>query len=296
MRKLPVEYINKLINFLGNWGVRGLCISGGGDPSLHEATPGMIYQAKLKGMDTSLFTNAVSLSDELIEAIMECKWVSLSVDAGDFRTYHKIKGKNRFDNVIANISRLTNARAKGKSDVFLVYKLLILPENQDTIYQTCKLAKELGVQAIHIRPADFERGDIKGNKKLDIDVDKVHEQFEKCHEIETDGFQVFTVTHKFDSDFHVKHDFKQCLATPLIAPILTDGNAYLCVDKKMEVDYRLGSCYPVHSQILTWWGSDKHRELIKSIDISKCSRCTISQYNRQIEEVVLKDNMSLSFP
>ncbi len=296
MRKLPVDYIHRLINFLADWGVRGLCISGGGDPSLHEATPGMIYQAVFKDMDCSIFTNAVSLSDELKEAIMECKWVSLSVDAGDFQSYNDIKGRNRFDNVVTNISRLVAAREKAKSEVFLVYKLLILPENADSIYQTCKLAKELGVQAIHIRPADFERSDIVGHKKLVIDVNKVQEQFARCHEIETDEFKVFTVTHKFDWEFHIKHDFKQCLATPLIAPILTDGNCYVCVDKKMEEKFKLGACYPDPEQVLTWWGSDKHRELIKSVNIDDCSRCTISQYNRQIEEVVIKDGMFLSFP
>lgn len=115
-------------------------------------------------------------------------------------------------------------------------------------------------------------------------------------EEETEDFRVYTVTHKFSPDFHVKHDFTKCLATPLVIPILQDGNAYLCVDRKMERPYKLGSCYPDPESILSWWGSDYHRDIVKSVDTGLCSRCTWSEYNRQIEEVVLQDGMCLSFP
>ena len=158
------------------------------------------------------------------------------------------------------------------------------------------MAKGLVFSGFHVRPVDFERQDIKGHRKLDLPVEEIKEQFDKCHELETDTFKVFTVTHKFDPQFHTIHEFSRCLATPLLIPILQDGNAYLCVDVKMEAEYRLGSCYPNPESILGWWGSDRHRELIKSVDIGTCSRCTFSQYQIQIENVVLKDSMHLSFP
>ena len=131
---------------------------------------------------------------------------------------------------------------------------------------------------------------------LEFDIKKIGEQFVKCHELEDENFKVFTVTHKFDQSFHVKHDFEQCLATPLVIPILSDGNAYYCVDKKMENKFKLGSCYPDPARILEWWGSDRHRGLVKSVNIDKCSRCTWSVYNSQVENVVLKDSMDVSFP
>ena len=178
----------------------------------------------------------------------------------------------------------------------LCFQFLLLPENMYSILGACKLAKELGVQDFHVRPVDFERSDIQGSKKLEFDIPRIEEQFARCHEEETQDFRVYTVTHKFDRQYHVKHDFSRCLATPLLIPILTDGNAYLCVDKKMEAKFKLGSCYPAPEHILDWWGSDKHRELIKNVNINQCSRCTFGQYNAQIENVVLKDGMCLAFP
>lgn len=295
MRQLPQEYMYRLVDFLANWGVRGLCISGGGEPSLHKGVWGLPNYAVEKGMDVSFVTNGVAISPELEDNLLVCRWVSFSVDAGDFRTYKKIKGKYSFDLVVENIGHLADYRVKSNSKVDICYKMLVLPENYQTIHKACKLAKELGVQDFHVRPVDFERGDIEGARKLDFNMKVIEEQFARCHEEGTPDFHVYTVTHKFDPEFHVKHDFTRCFAT-LILPILTDGNGYLCVDKKMEAKFRLGSAYPNPESILEWWGSDSHRQMLKSVEVDKCSRCTGSQYNKQIEKVVLEDGMCLAFP
>ena len=295
MRKLPIEYILKLIDFLSWWGVRGLCISGGGEPTLHRDFPKMVRYAVGLGMDVAPVTNATNITPEIADSLMLCRWVAMSVDSGNSETYQKVKGKDLFDQVIANIQQLTGLRRFSNSKVDLCFKFLLLPENVSSMYRACKLAKELGVQDFHVRPVDLERSDIEGHRKLNLDREFVYEQFEKCHEEETDDFHVYTVTHKFDADFHVTHNFEQCLATPLVLPILTDGNAYLCVDKKMEKPFKIGSCYPDPESILDWWGSNEHRDLIQSVNISHCSRCTWSQYQKQIE-VVISDRMCLAFP
>lgn len=290
LRVLPADYMYQLVDFLANWRVKGLCISGGGEPLLHKDTPHVLRYAQGKNMKTSVFTNGTIMNEDIIKAFNGCQFVSISINAADKPTYQRIMGYDYFDRVDANM------RAIGKHESFICARMLILPENYKQIHQVCKWAKEVGLDGFNVRPVDFERSDIKEHKKLDLPVGFIQEEFEKCHEEETEKFKVFTVIHKFDPEFHVKHDFKECLASPLLIPILQDGNAYVCVDKKMEKEYRLGSCYPDPENILKWWGSDAHREAIKKVDITKCSRCTFSQYNRQIVEVVKEDRMMLAFP
>ncbi|KKK71562.1 hypothetical protein LCGC14_2912680, partial [marine sediment metagenome] len=280
--KLSLEYMKRLVDFLSDWGVRGLCISGGGEPTLHRGLPELIDYAKDK-MDVAVVTNGT----KYIEEFKYCRWVALSVDASNREAYKKIKGRELFDQVMVNIKKMV--RANGADYCF---KFLILPENQYEIYDACKLAKELGVQDFHARPVDFERGDIENSRPLDMDVESIHRQFEMCHSLETDEFRVHTITHKFDSEFHVKYDYEKCLAAPLLLPVLTDGNSYLCVEHKMEEKYRLGSC----EDILSWWGSDKHRQMIKDVVPKEdCSRCIYSSYHQQIE-AIKNDRMCLSFP
>ena len=295
MRKLPTEYMHNLVDFLANWGVKGLCISGGGEPSLHEGVPGVIAHAKNKGMEVAMFTNAVSISTKLASEMMKCQWITFSVDASNAVEYEKIKGKDRWNPTLLSIKHLVETRFNLKSKVMLTWCSLILPDNQYTLLQQCKLAKEMGVQVFRVRPVDFERSDIQGHQALSLNIPAVQEQFQQCHEEETESFKVYTTTHKFDSSFHVKHDFRHCYPA-LILPILSDGNGYLCVDRKMEPSFKLGSAFPEPKQILAWWGSVAHRKLMQSVDISQCSRCTGSEYNVQIEKCVLEDKLCLSFP
>jgi len=81
--------------------------------------------------------------------------------------------------------------------------------------------------------------------------------------------------------------------------VLTDGNSYVCVDKKVEKSYLLGSAFPEPSNILKWWGSDAHRERLKQIDVKRdCGgqRCTFCKYNEQAENIILEDKLYVNFP
>ena len=293
MKRLPLDYMLRLVRFLSDWGVRGLCISGGGEPTLHSDVPEVLVAAQKAGMRTSIFTNMTVMNNELADAMWGCQFVTWSINAADGETFKAIKGIDLFERVKANVCRLMERQGQAKT--FVCARMLILPENIRQIHAVCRMAKELGCGGFSIRPVDFERDDIKGHHRLALPVDAVHEQFALCHEEETSEFKVFTVTHKFDSEFHVKHDFNECLAPPLLLPILSDGNAYLCVDKKMEAPFRLGSCFPNPETILEWWGGDRHRQMMKTLDINGCSRCTFGQYNRQIE-AIREDSMMVSFP
>jgi sulfatase maturation enzyme AslB (radical SAM superfamily) len=296
MRRLPSEYVYRLIPFLSQWGVKGVCFSGGGEPTLHSEMAIFLRLIAENNMQSAIATNGSNIDDSLAEALMLCRWVGISVDSSFRDEYTQIKGADKFNVVASNIKKLVALRARTSSKVDIAYKCLILPDNISSIHAACKVAKALGVQDFHVRPVDFERSDIKGHRPLAIDTKILEEQVAKCYEEETKDFHVFAVVHKFDTNLHVKHDFTRCLATPLVIPILSNGKSYLCIDKKMVPNFVLGESYPDPSKILDWWGTDKHRDLIKSVNIDTCSRCTWSQYNRQIEEAVEQDKMCLAFP
>ena len=272
------QFIKDTLEHLSSWGVKAFCWGGGGEALLNKNLKGMTQYGVDLGMECSIITNGVFLSDELLL----CRWIGVSLDSADPEVYRKVRGVDDCRKVITNIGKLVRNRTK--TDICI--KVLVLPETIDTILYTCKVAKELGVQDFHVRPVDLERKDFYGRVKLNLNMAKVMGIFERCHELETPDFHVYTVQHKYDENFHVKHNFKRCLASPLVVQICTDKKMYVCVDHRLESRFEIKE-----------WGSNQHRDLLLGINPQEeCARCTWSEYNRQIEEVVMNDRMCVAFP
>lgn len=297
MKFLPREHMTRLIRFLAQWGVRGLCWGGGGESLLAKDMRGLTKFAVEKGMEVSVVTNGIPVDEELAEELTLCRWVGISIETCDREIYKKTKGADALPRVIENTKLLVKKKLESRSKVDISWKVLVLPEIINTIYDTCKLAKSLGVRDFHVRPVDLERKDFKIARRLNLDMPKIKEIFAKCHEEETADFRVFTVMHKYDEQFHMKHDFSRCIAAPIVIQCCTSGEVSNCVDHRLEPRFRLGWHYPEPEDILKWWGNEHHKQLLLSIIPSKeCGRCTWSEFNRQIEEVVMKDSMCLAFP
>jgi len=179
-----------------------------------------------------------------------------------------------------------------KTPCDISYKFLIFNYNQHEIYDACKLAKKLGVRDFHARPADFTHqgmGEL-ANRIGGYDIDLVKAQFEKCHELETENFHVFTVVHKFDRNFKPNKNFTHCYAAPCCIQLCADNNIYFCPDQRHQDAYKLGTHFPKLDGIKEAWGSEKHYQLVFETGKKMCStRCTFSPYNKQCEELFIKE-------
>ena len=275
------DYFEEVLCHLAEWGVKALCW-GGREATLNPRLAEANRMAHLLGIETAIVTNGVNLSEDLMDALLLCKWIGVSVDTTDREVYKQVRGTDDCEKVWDNIAKF----GKLKTTTTVGVRALVLPETVDGLYNVCLRARESGATFCHIRPADLERKDLHIAQKLNYNMEKIKGIFDKCHELETPEFGVYTVTHKYDEDFHVEHRFKRCLASPLVWQLCADKQQYICVDHRMDARYEIKE-----------WGSDQHRELIKSIVPDKnCSRCTWGSYNEQIEQVVVKDSMHRGFP
>jgi len=298
-RKIMTEkHLKNLLDFVSDWGVKGVCIGGGGEPLTNKNVWNLPSYISERGMESSFATNGSLIDKELAEEMMYCKWIGVSVDSGNKETFHKVHGVDLFDKVIDGLRLLVKTKEKRGSNVDIAYKFLIRPDNWESIVEACKLAKDIGVKDFHARPVDLERKDFKSAIQLNYDIDSILEKFSICHEMgEESKFRVFTIMHKYDPNFRVKHNFEKCVSAPLMMQCCSDGNVYVCADHRIEKRFKLGSHYPDPKKILDFWGSSKHRKLLDSINVDKeCGRCTYGEYARQIEEVAMEDGMCLNFP
>ncbi len=281
IKKWDKSYMYDLLVNIAQRGAKAFCWGGGGEALLNDNIRGMTELGIRLGMEASIITNG-TLLNKFEDELLLCRWVGISLDSAEPVVYEKIRGTGDCHKVLQNIRSF----AKKRTTTDIAVKVLLLPETADTIAYTCELVKALGVQDFHVRPVDLERKDYKGKSDVVKHKDMVKRVFDKCHKMETKDFHVYTVTHKYDDDFKVKHEFDKCYASPLVMQICTDKKMYVCVDHRMEPRFEIKE-----------WGSDQHRDLLLNIDPCKeCSRCTWGEYNRQVTDVVLGDKMCRNFP
>lgn len=296
------EHLKNLIDFMAEWGVRGVCMGGGGEPLMNKNVWNLPSYIVKKGMSCSFATNGSLINEEIAREMMNCRWIGVSVDAGTKETFKKVHEVDCFDKVIENIKLLVKMKKETGSKVDIAYKFLITPYNWKDLYEACKLAKEIGVRDFHARPVDLQRKDFTHAIDLNYNIEEIHELFNRCHDLEEgDNFRVFTIMHKYDPNFKVQHTFKNCSSSSLMIQCCSDGNVYVCADHRIEPRFKLCSHFPEPKKILDFWGSDNHREILKSVNADvECARCTYGEFSRQIEELAMysneEDPMCLDFP
>jgi hypothetical protein len=128
---------------------------------------------------------------------------------------------------------------------------------------------------------------------LDIALAKAQvEQARK--DFEDDSFHVFGILHKFSDNWEIRRDFSRCHAVAMTAIIQPDNVLGLCCDRRGDPKLELGSFNKLED-ILGLWGSQKHLDIMRGIDLRECPRCTYGPHNQLFEHMVLSDNTCKNF-
>lgn len=325
---LSEKTLLEIADFLPRWsegcdiwkpGVEAICVAGGGEPLLNPATAPFIDRVIGNGVEVGIVTNG-SLIYPVIDTLSNCTWVGVSMDAGSSETFNRLKAlppeKNYFSDIIDNIvtlvdySRRHNNRLGAKHPAYGVsYKYLLYKDNIGEIYEAAKLAKEIGCKNIHFRPAGTTWDNV-GNATNTIqftpeEIKLFNEQIGKALELDDDTFNVYGVTHKFNSQFEVANHFLKCYAVFMTAVIMPPAGKgavedsftlALCCDRRGDQRLELGSNRTDVNDVNQLWGSEDHWKIHDRIKIrGECPRCTYQPHNEIYEQVILNDSMTYKF-
>ena len=325
---LSGQALMQVADFLPRWGecnsvwkpgVEAICVAGGGEPLLNPATAPFIDQVIAKGIEVGVVTNG-SLIYPVMDSLSHCTWVGVSVDSGSPETLNTLKmlkpELNTFDTIINNIttlvdySRRHNHRLGAKHPAYGVsFKYLLYKQNIGEIYQAAQLAKRIGCKNIHFRPAGTT-WDNMGNPTSAIqftaeEIALFNEEMTKTLELDDETFNVYGITHKFNSQFDVANHFQKCYAAFMTAVIMPPAGKGahkdsftlgLCCDRRGDAKLELGSNLTDVNTINTLWGSEEHWKIHDKIKIrGECPRCTYQPHNEIYEQVILNDSMTYKF-
>jgi MoaA/NifB/PqqE/SkfB family radical SAM enzyme len=285
MSKETMDVVCDVLKY--QWNTKAVCIGGGGDSSLNENLPYMVDKLYDFGIKIGLITNGVNIKN--LGDLSKYEWIGISVDSVSRETFTELKGSDKFDTVIKNIKYLTSQHKTN-----ITFKYLIHPKNRFEVYWAIELAKELGCDRIHIRPGSYSWFD-KNRTQFEFDENdyfNIEKQVnEGINEFKDDNFDIYYVPIKFNEQLKPITNFSKCYANYVSCTIYPNGIITLCCDKRGDKSMELGhikDCRKI-------WGGNKHINIVNSIDVTKCPRCTMSHVNEIFENVIIKDKMLTYF-
>jgi MoaA/NifB/PqqE/SkfB family radical SAM enzyme len=323
---LSEKVLSEIADFLPRWGdgigvwkpgVEAICVAGGGEPLLNPATPLFIERTIANGVEVGLVTNG-SLISTAIDTISQCTWVGVSIDAGTAATFDRFKmvdpEKRQFQCILDNIAKLVeysrrhNNRLGSRHPAYGVsYKYLLYRENIGEIYEAARIAKEIGCKNIHFRPAGSTWNDLGGDG-ISFSKDEIglfNEQIALALELDDATFNVYGITHKFNSQFEIANHFSKCYAIFMTAVIMPSWGEEsgkdsftlaLCCDRRGDSSLELARNLTDVQEINKLWGREEHWRIHDSIKIrDECPRCTYQPHNEIYEQVILNDSMTYKF-
>ena len=231
------DYTNLLVS-LKNIGTKSITFTGGGEPLTNPKIIEFINLACYMRFEIGLITNGINL-DKIKDVISKLKFIRVSLNASNTKTYFKITGTNFFDKVVNNIDKIV-----GKTCVGISY--VICNENQNEIEHMKQIGKELKVNYVQLKP------NVNGSIVRGINV------------VEDN---ITVVTNRYTAK-----DKLPCIIAGLIGVVGADGEVWYCCQKRGVKKYSLGNLKDNNFETL-WRQRNKIQPNIK-----ECKVCRYNNY------------------
>lgn len=279
---IPREIMFKLINELGESGVKSITFTGGGEPLTNPATVEGLSKVREAKMEVGLVTNGGLMTPDVCKTVVQtCMFLRVSLDAataGTHTSVHRPKDSSRdnFKRILENISMLVDLKKKAKKNLSIGIAFLVHPLNYFEIYEAANLAKKLGVDYIQIRPVF-----VPGKKVLKKMWSGVQELMEKSMGLIDSKFSVFPILHRFDEVARVERTYTRCLGHALLGVVAADCNVYICCQLRGYPGFSFGNLK--QKSFFEIWRSKEREEVIKRIDLNTCPPCRYNKYNELLD-------------
>jgi pyruvate-formate lyase-activating enzyme len=285
--KLSDEQIDALPGALAEWGVRAVCIAGGGEPTMHPRLGRLIEGFRRRNVQVGVVTNGTMLGR--VPELVLCRWVGVSVDAGCRDTYRRLKGVDRFEDVIEGMRTLRSKAA----DLELTYKFLLTPENIADLPSAACFAASLKCSAFHARPAGRTWTDVADGRTGSLftaaDVTKVEAlMYSVGLDLKAAGVPAILSAGKFEPrGWAPSFKFHRCHAVGMTC-VINATEVGLCCDRRGDPRTKLCD-WTRPADIVEAWGGARHRDVMEQIKLSDCPRCTYAPHNELYEQFVTSD-------
>ena len=289
-RYLDPDTFKLRLSELGTLGLKSIMYAGEGEPFLHKDMAEIVKHTKKSGIDVAITTNGVLLKKDIINNILsDTEWIKVSINGATKDTYakiHRCKPDN-FERVIENMSYAAKLKKDKGYVCTLGMQLLLLPDNYHEAVALAKLACEIGMNYLVIKPYS-QHPQSKTTKYSAIKYDQYEYLWDELKELENDDFSVIfriRTMKKWDMADKLYH---RCLALPFWSYIDAGGNVWGCSVYLGDKNFLYGNIYEQTFEEI-WEGEKRFESLSwvqEEMDASKCRvNCRMDEINKYLWEL-----------
>ena len=229
----------RIIQALPDIGIRGMIITGGGEPCLYRNLGDFVKAVSQTGVDVTLTTNGQQFHRHLPLLMTHLKRVRFSIDAATpevFRLTHGMDAQS-FNQVMENLRVAVDYKRAHQSDTDIGVSFLICEPNAHEVEEAVALYRGIGVDFIHFKPMQF--WDKRKQRYYHKPMPGLHERISDLQKNQSTDFHVSISREKYyrrsDNDIL----YRRCHGSHFDLIIGADGKTYTCCHFK----YHPAHCY-----------------------------------------------------
>lgn len=282
--------ISIALRLLGEWreiGVRGLEISGVGEPLLYPHIEELLYRAAKLGFSSGILTNGSLLHTIDMELLLRStRFIRVSYDSSDPDAYKKIHSADCLEKVEKNTAQLVKLRKRSRLKTTLGMKTLLSRHNISQMERTAARAAEIGVDYIQFKALRNSKASLSpaALKKASAALVELQERYAKQPQ-----FAVIGGLQKELLD-------QPCFLSPLHPVVAPDASLYVCpYYTHHSPSHKIGSLRTKSFSSL--WGSAAHKRSVAAIKSEVCDLfdCPLIPFNNFARPAIVDDEMHLDF-
>lgn len=286
------EKMKEIIKDMKEMGVRAVTFSGGGEPLVYPYIVQAMKNVLEAGIELSIITNGQLLKEEKAEILANAKWVRISCDSANAKTYAKIRKIDElaFDELCQNIKEF----AKIKKDYCeFGINFVVNHENADQVYDIAKLMKTLGVNHVKFA-ARITKNIFEYHETFKDSV--IKQLYQAQQELEDSKFKIINKYEgDFDSAMVFKRKYHKCYIQNLVTTIAADSKVYFCHDKAYVSSGMIGDL--INKSFKDLWYSDEVIKRYQKFDaMNECNHhCVYDDRNLLLDALYSLDENQINF-
>lgn len=284
-RSLDANILRERLHEMGKLGIKSVMYAGEGEPILHKEICNIVNDTYEAGIDCAFTTNGVLL-DKVFPVLNQVKWIKVSCNAGDPRTYsqvHKAKFSD-FSLVWDNLRSAVKVRGKG---TVIGVQAVFIPENAGSVENLVKMARDTGLDYCVIKPYSQHKSSITRTYE-GVRYGEYAELLNRLTSYSTNTYEVIARTKSMEG-LEKGRGYHKCYSTPYFwAYVMATGDVYGCSAYLLDERFKYGNINQEgFAQI---WQGDKRKASMafvdQELDISECRKnCRMDKVNQFLWEI-----------